>query len=129
MRIFPFLALACVGCVQSDAGLDVASFEGDAATALSGMSAGAPQACVHRRELTSTKVIGGGEAFLFEGRSGTSYLNRPHGSCTGGPSDTLRFTSPDVRICQGDDVQMVGPGGLRGGSCTLTEFVPYRAAS
>ena len=129
MRILPFLILACAGCVQSDSGINVAAAEADTAAAVRGMTAGAPQACVHRRELKSTKVLGGGEAFLFEGRSGTSYLNRPHGSCTGGPSDTLRFTSPDVRICQGDDVQMVGPGGLRGGGCTLAEFVPYRSAS
>ncbi|HEX8525684.1 hypothetical protein [Allosphingosinicella sp.] len=124
-------ALFCVlltGCAAHGTDVEEARSGSELTLALAGKSAGARQGCVNLREIESTRPVDGGTAILFVERGGTTYLNRPHGTCQASPGGFVRTGSTSAQLCRGDSVQIVGPAGVVGDSCTLTDFIPYRRA-
>lgn len=124
-------ALFCVlltGCAAHSADVEASRSDEGLHAAVAGKSAGPRQGCVNLREIESTRAVDGGRAIVFQERSGVTYVNRPHGTCQASPGGYVRTGSVSAQLCRGDSVTIVGPAGVEGDSCTLTDFVPYRRA-
>lgn len=95
--------------------------------ALAGRSSGEPLTCVSSRDLDSSNTIGDG-IIIFEGRSDTIFVNRPHGGCPGLQRGRSLVTRTSVdRLCRGDIATILDPvSGVEFGGCGLGDFVPYR---
>jgi hypothetical protein len=89
--------------------------------------AGPKQNCVRSADLRSSRSIDE-RTIVFDGPSGSIYVNRPRDGCPMmGRGRAIRTQSTSAQLCSGDIVQVFDPlTGIDYGSCALGEFTHYR---
>lgn len=117
------------GCMEREPVELTADAQAELARELEGRVAGDPQACVQQRDIRGNRSVGEG-VLLFDGPSGTIFVNRPAGGC---PSldhgRALSTRTMGTRLCRGDIARVFDPtSGIEFGGCALGDFVPYRRA-
>ncbi len=122
---------ATIGCTAT-AGDEPTEMSANAQSKLSeelrGRVAGAPLACVNRRDLRGNRSVGE-DVIIFEGRTkNVIYVNRPAGGCPNlNFSRALITRSPTTQLCRGDiAIVFDTQSGMEFGGCGLGEFTPYR---
>lgn len=125
VMIIPLLA----SCMSDDRAAERAKVsEARLAAELSGKVAGPSVSCLPFHRTGDLEVIDSDTFLLHEGR--TVYRQDTRGDCypTGSKSNyALVTTSYTGRLCAGDIARTVDiTTGVTGGSCSLSDFVPYR---
>ena len=122
---FPILLLA--GCAttaeapqHSDRAMDRVE------RTLAGLTPGAPQSCVPRQQVRSTRAADG--VILYVGSRDRVWRNDVGPGCSGlSRGDFFVSRSFGSQYCRGDILQTQTPGApsIFSGSCALGDFVPY----
>lgn len=88
---------------------------------------GPTQNCVRSADLRSSRSIDE-RTIVFDGPSGSIYVNRPRDGCPMmGQGRAIRTHSTTAQLCAGDIAQVFDPvTGIDYGSCALGEFTQYR---
>ena len=97
---------------------------------LAGKTAGPPMNCLSMIRTRDMEVIDDDTIVYRDGR--TAYVNRPRGGCNGLSSGgyALVTRSFGSQLCRGDIATVAHlSSGTTVGSCSLGDFVPYRAPS
>ena len=136
--ILPFLAAGlAAGCMsgppseraQAAAAERDAEYSAELADALEGRVAGRPVSCINQRDIRSSKNIG--ERTILYDTGSVIYRNDPPGGCEGpGLGKTLITRTPSTQLCRGDIARVVDLSiPTEYGSCSYSDFVPYRRRS
>lgn len=96
--------------------------------ALAGKIAGEPVNCIPLKQVNGTSYYGD-HTILYRMSSRLTYRNEPAGGCVGLRRDAALITrTPSTRLCSSDIAQVKNfATGFTGGSCALSQFVPYRS--
>ncbi len=128
-------AVFAIGCTHGSgtgarSRAEAAKNEADLSEALAGRVAGQPQDCVEAAELGKNRSFGNGVIVFTSPTGAVLWVNRPAGGCPGlDAGRAIQTQTPGTRLCRGDIVTVFDPfTGDRYGSCTLSEFTPYRHA-
>lgn len=123
---FPIVILAAA-CAPSYPVELSATEQSELSAVLAGRVAGQPMSCVNLRDLRGNRSVGEG-AILFEGNSGTIYVNRPPAGCPDlRDSRTLITRTSSSQLCRGDIAVVADvTSGIEYGGCGLGDFTPYR---
>jgi hypothetical protein len=99
------------------------------AKALEGKVAGKPVSCVSIRSGSNLTAVGD-NTLVYRINKNLTYRNDLRGSCFGlRHGDALVMQVWGSQYCRGDFAHAVDlMSGMRGGSCSLGEFVPYTTA-
>lgn len=95
--------------------------------ALAGKTAGTPVSCIPLRQVSNTTYIGD-DTILYRVNSKLTYRNDPVGGCSGLRHGAGLVTrTPSTQLCAGDIATVRDfTTGIDTGSCSMSEFVPYR---
>ena len=133
MRISTLLLLAATSACATSAVSEprTASAETKLARALAGKVAGPPVDCLPSYRTNDMSVIDD-NTILFREGSKLVYRNDPPGGCSpmSRTGYALLTRSPTSQLCRGDIVRVVDLTTHNTvGSCSLGDFIPYRAAA
>ena len=100
----------------------------EVAKALDGKTAGKPVTCVSRMLGTNGPHVVSDGLLLYKVNRDLTYRNDLSGRCTGiSMGSTLVLKPTNDQYCRGDIAYSVDlTTGMRGASCVLGDFVPYR---
>lgn len=136
MRTLLILATlaAATGCTQTPAETAAAAQAGVATQAaldkeLAGLVPGKPQTCVD--QFRSQQLKGFGATVVYKVSGSLKYRSDTAGGCERiARGDILVTRSYTGRLCRGDIGQTIDPvSRFPTGSCSFSDFVPYRKAS
>jgi len=128
LLLITIAASACASSAVSEP--RTAKAETRLATALAGKVAGAPVKCLPSYRTNDMTIIDDDTILFREGRN-LVYRNDPPGGCSpmGNAGYTLVTRTITGQMCRGDIVRVVDlTSKITAGSCSLGEFIPYRAA-
>jgi hypothetical protein len=105
-----------------------AAYVADLDKALEGKNAGKPQSCIDLNRSQSTEQVGD-KTIIYRVSRKLLYRNDLRSSCAGLGRDYALVTRVfGSQLCRGDLVQPTDlTTGFSGGTCSLGDFVPYRA--
>ncbi|HVF93843.1 MAG TPA: hypothetical protein VM900_05980 [Sphingomonas sp.] len=125
---------AVTGCAQTPAETAAAAQAGVATRAalekeLAGLVPGKPQACLDR--FGSQQLKGFGATVIYKVSGSLKFRSDTAGGCERiARGDILVTRSYSGRLCRGDIGQTIDPvSRFPTGSCSFSDFVPYRKAS
>ncbi len=129
-------AVFAIGCTHGGAGAgapdraQAARNEAELSDFLAGRVAGSPEDCIDESDLAANRSFGNGVIVFSSRTGGVLWVNRPAGGCPGlAAGRAIQTQTPKTRLCRGDIVSVFDPlSGAAYGSCTLSEFTPYRHA-
>lgn len=122
------LAATCSADARKPASDRAAEDDAKIAKALDGLTPGAPQNCIGQGlGRFRTQVIG--RTILYRSNSKLVYRNDTNGGCEGAAyGDALVSRNVTAQVCSGQIIRTVDFNSrATTGSCSLGQFVPYRA--
>ena len=128
LALAPLALLAACGPIVPD--VRTAKAQTELTRALAGKVAGKAVNCLPQYRSSDMTVIDGNTILFRDGK--TVYRNDPVGGCSplGGGGYALVTRTSLGSLCSGDIATVLDTSaGMTVGSCSLSEFIPYRSAN
>ena len=128
LALAPLALLAACGPIVPD--VRTAKAQTQLTRALAGKVAGKAVNCLPQYRSSDMTVIDGNTILFHDGK--TVYRNDPVGGCSplGGGGYALVTRTSLGSLCSGDIATVLDTSaGMTVGSCSLSEFIPYRSAN
>lgn len=125
MRL-PMIGVLLLGIASPAASVDRATAEERLAKLLAGKTAGAPEACLPRRQAMGFRTVG--SRLVFRYGASLVYVNQTRGGCNAvGPNEAIVLLAGTSRVCEGDAARVMDlRTGMESGACNLGPFVTWR---